>query len=288
MHLEDLRLFIFCITFIASTQLLPTESTLIFSDSKYTMDGSNYKYKTLILDMDGVLAEVSQSYRAAIVKTCHQFGASSVDFDMIAEWKARGNANDDWKLSRDLIISDANGRKDVSLEEVTEAFEKLYQGNGDIPGLCTLETLIPSLETLFELKRRSKPGIGIVTGRPRKDCMKFLQRYNLEELISASYCMEDGPSKPDPYPMTRCCELLGIEPGADVILVGDTPDDIRAATSAGCTGVGVITPEAAKDQEAKGEPYSSAMLGKAMCQVGADVILRPGFAELVDMFPPAE
>lgn len=243
------------------------------------------EYKTLILDMDGVLAEVSQSYRAAIVQTCHHFGATSVDLDVISEWKARGNANDDWKLSRDLIIQDPNGRKNVTLEQVTEKFESLYQGHGDTPGLCTLETLIPLRETLLELHRRSKPGIGIVTGRPRKDCFKFLKQYDLESLISASYCMEDGPSKPDPFPVKRCCELLGVAPGPEVVLVGDTPDDMKATISAGCSGVGVTTPEAALEQESMGKPHTSAKLSIAMAEAGADVILRPGFAELIDMFP---
>ncbi|GKY99441.1 hypothetical protein MPSEU_000898600 [Mayamaea pseudoterrestris] len=243
------------------------------------------QYQTLILDMDGVLADVSKSYRAAIVQTCHHFGATAVDLNVISEWKARGNANDDWKLSRDLIMNDPNARR-VTLEEVTEKFEQLYQGHGDTPGLCTLETLIPSRETLEELHRRSKPGIGIVTGRPRQDCYKFLKRYDLERLIIASYCMEDGPSKPDPFPVTKCCELLGVEPGPNVILVGDTPDDMKAARSARCTGVGVTTPEAAVDQEAKGEPHTMAKLSLAMSQAGADVILPPGFADLTNMFPP--
>jgi HAD superfamily hydrolase (TIGR01548 family) len=243
-------------------------------------------YTTLLLDMDGVLAEVSRSYRSAIVQTCQKFGANSVTVDTISEWKVRGNANDDWKLTRDLILDDPNGQKDVTLEQVTDVFEQLYQGHGDIPGLCTLETLIPTKETLLELSKRSLPGVGIVTGRPRKDCMKFLKQYGLEEMVKATYCMEDGPSKPDPFPVTKCCELLGVEPGPHVVLVGDTPDDIRAATAAGCSAVGVTTPEAAHAAELEGKPHTEAMLSIRMKQVGADAILPPGFAELVDAFQP--
>ena len=235
--------------------------------------------------MDGVLAEVSQSYRAAIIKTCHTYGATSVNEDVISEWKARGNANDDWKLSRDLILNDPSGQKDVTLEEVTETFEKFYQGHGDTPGLYTLETLIPTKETLMELRKRSKAGIGVVTGRPRADCMKFLKQHGLEDLVVATYCMEDGPSKPDPFPIKRCCELLGVEPSKSVVLVGDTPDDIKAAISAGCSAVGVTTPEAAVEQEAKGETHTKAKLSAIMAERGADVIFPPGFADLVSMFP---
>ncbi|EEC50887.1 predicted protein [Phaeodactylum tricornutum CCAP 1055/1] len=240
------------------------------------------KYQTVLLDMDGVLAEVSRSYRSAILATCHHYGANSVSFETITDWKARGNANDDWQLSYNLIRDDPEGRNDISLEQVTATFEDLYQGTTTKEGLYKLETLIPARETLEKLRKRSTPGMGIVTGRPRKDCMTFLKNFNLEDLFDAHYCMEDGPSKPDPYPVRRCCELLGVEPTKSVILVGDTPDDIQAAISAGITGVGVTTPEAAEMQEAKGKHHSSAKLSVIMKERGADVVLPPGFVELVD------
>lgn len=247
---------------------------------------SRIQFKTLLMDMDGVLAEVSKSYRAAIVETCHIYGASSVTQDTVTEWKMRGNANDDWKLTYDLINNDPNGRKDVSLAEVTSTFESLYQGDEKSPGLYKLETLIPSRETLLELRKRSKPGIGIVTGRPRSDCMKFLKDFNLDDLVDATYCMEDGPSKPSPYPVLGVCEQLGIQPSPSVVLVGDTPDDISAAVAAGCSGVGVITPEALDAQLSANQPFDDAPLCIAMKKVGADCILEPGFAALVGRFAP--
>lgn len=247
-------------------------------------DGRRKKYATLLMDMDGVLAEVSRSYRVAIEKTCHLYGATSVTQDTITQWKIRGNANDDWKLSRDLILNDPNGNKNISLEKVTETFERFYQGDGETPGLCALEELIPLKETLQELRRRSHPGVGIVTGRPRQDCLTFLKMHGLEDMIDATYCMEDGPSKPDPTPVLRCCELLGVEPGPTVVLVGDTPDDIRAAIAAGCSAVGVVTPEAAATQISSGLAFDDAPLCLAMKEAGADQILEPGFASLVEMF----
>ena len=234
--------------------------------------------------MDGVLAEVSKSYRASIISTCHAFGATSISHDTISEWKARGGCNNDWKLSLDLINTDPNGKKDVTYEEVTEMFEKFYQGDGNTAGLCDLETLIPSMATMTELKKRCGAKIAIVTGRPKKDCDKFLKLHNLDHMVDISVCMEDGPPKPDPFPVARALELLGIEPSKEVIMVGDTPDDIRSAIACGCRGVGVATPESAVLSKKEGRDHDTCPLSVAMKECGADVVLEPGFEKLVDMF----
>lgn len=239
---------------------------------------------TLLLDMDGVLAEVSKSYRASIVSTCHSFGATSITNDIISEWKARGGCNNDWVLSLDLIKSDPNGKKDVTIEEVTEMFEKFYQGDENNPGRCELETLIPSMETMEELKRRCGAKIAIVTGRPRKDCNKFLKIHKLDTMVDVCVCMEDGPPKPDPFPVARALELLGVEPSKEVIMVGDTPDDIRSALACGCRGVGVATPESVVVSKREGRAHDSCKLSVAMMECGADVVLEPGFEKLIEMF----
>jgi len=251
---------------------------------------------TLLLDMDGVLAEVSQSYRAAIVATCREFGATSVTYDVISQWKARGGCNNDWKLSMDLIKDDPNGRHDVSYEEVVETFERHYQGDPSkgIKGLCELESLIPTKNLLEELKSRIDAlnvngkrvgGMAIVTGRPRRDCMKFLADHSLEHLFDTCVCMEDGPAKPHPHILLKACEAMGITPSRQVLMVGDTPDDIKAAISAGCTAVAVVTPENALKAASEGNPFDSCLMCESMKQSGADMILEPGFAEILKAFP---
>ena len=103
----------------------------------------------LLLDMDGVLAEVSQSYRGAIIATCaHFLKSGKVTSAIVSQKKAQGGCNNAWLLSRDLIIEHKDsGAPEPTLEEVTGVFEDLYQGAGDVAGLCDLETLIPAKGT---------------------------------------------------------------------------------------------------------------------------------------------
>lgn len=40
----------------------------------------------------------------------------------------------------------------------------------------------------------------------------------IKDLFSVCVCMEDGPPKPDPFPVARACQLLGVAP-KDTIMV---------------------------------------------------------------------
>jgi phosphoglycolate phosphatase-like HAD superfamily hydrolase len=51
--------------------------------------------------------------------------------------------------------------------------------------------------------------------------------------------MEDAPAKPSPEPVQRALDALGI---TRAWMLGDTPDDIRAARAANVLPLGVIPP----------------------------------------------
>jgi histidinol-phosphate aminotransferase len=191
------------------------------------------KPEALLFDMDGVLADVSRSYRRAIILTAQSFGITLTPAD-IAAAKARGNANNDWRLTQELL---AERGLTVPLPEVTARFEAIYHGAADTPGLHTAETLIPPRELLERLARRLP--LAIVTGRPRRDCERFLAQFDLSPLFSAVVCMEDAALKPDPAPVNLALSRLGLRAAW---LIGDTPDDVRAARAAGVLPIGIAPP----------------------------------------------
>lgn len=187
----------------------------------------------LLFDLDGVLADVSQSYAESVLATARHFGVT-IDREDISRAKAAGDANNDWVLTRRILASHG---VDVSLQEVTEKFEQIYQGTEENPGLRRTETLLVSRNFLANLARRFP--LGIVTGRPRLDAERFLAEKNLADLFRAVVCMEDAPLKPDPAPVRLLLEQLGAR---RAWLVGDTPDDARAARAAGVLPIGIFAP----------------------------------------------
>ena len=134
---------------------------------------------------------------------------------------------------------------EASLAEVTARFEEIYQGTGEAPGLRRHETLIPTRELLEELARSFK--LGIVTGRPRADAERFLREQGVRGSFSAVVCREDGPLKPDPAPVRTLLQQLSAR---TAWMLGDTPDDVRAAVGAGAVPVGVVPPGQTEDEAA--------------------------------------
>ena len=189
--------------------------------------------EALLFDMDGVLADVSRSYRRAIIDTAASWNVTVTPGD-IASAKAAGDATNDWELTRRLL---ADRGVDAPLDEVTRRFEQLYQGDGTIEGLYRTETPRLDRQTLARLGERCR--LGVVTGRPRADAERFLDDHGLSDLFSAVVSMEDAPSKPDPAPVRLAMEQLGVR---RAWMVGDTPDDLRAARAAGALPVGVPAP----------------------------------------------
>ncbi|MGM0555695.1 MAG: TIGR01548 family HAD-type hydrolase, partial [Myxococcota bacterium] len=187
----------------------------------------------LLFDLDGVLADVSESYRRSIVETARAFGVE-VTRDDIAQMKAAGDANNDWIVTQRLL---AERGVEADLDEVTETFERIYQGTEEKPGLRSTETLLLDPHKLAEWGERYR--IGIVTGRPRKDAERFLREKGIAQYVEALVCMEDAPAKPDPEPVEMLLDQLSVE---RAWLVGDTPDDIQAARGASVLPVGVVAP----------------------------------------------
>ena len=57
----------------------------------------------LIFDMDGVLVDVTESYRETIAATVEHFTGSRPSNDQIQQFKNQGGFNDDWQLSHYII-----------------------------------------------------------------------------------------------------------------------------------------------------------------------------------------
>lgn len=215
--------------------------------------------EAVLFDLDGVLADVSRSYRRAIIETCAAFGVT-VTTEQIALAKAEGNANNDWILSQRLLARQGVER---TLQEVTATFERIYQGTESAPGLRATETLLCEANVLKRLALRVP--LAIVTGRPRADAMRFLAEKGILPVFRTLVCMEDAALKPSPEPAEKALRRLGVR---SAWMIGDTVDDVRCARGAGVIPLGIVQPGEAGDPAAR--------------EAAALTLLKAGAARVLD------
>ncbi len=210
--------------------------------------------EALLFDLDGVLADVEDSYRRCVLETVASFGVALSREELRAA-ALGGDANNDWILCRRLL---AERGREVSLAEVTARFQALYLGNQGKEGYRERERPIVPKNVLSEWARRLP--LAVVTGRPRTEAEGFLERHGLAELFSAVITLEDAPAKPDPAPVRLALEALSVE---RAWMLGDTPDDLAAARGAGVLPLAVPEP-------ADNDPDTRARLSNA----GAAAVLE--------------
>ena len=217
----------------------------------------------VVYDIDGVVRDVSGSYRRAIADTVEHFTGgeyrpSSVDIDQL---KSEGIWNNDWEASQELVYryfeTQGQTRSQIALDYSTlvDFFQSRYRGTDPDPDhwngyICTEPLLLePSyLESL------TTAGIlwGFFSGATRGSATYVLEkRLGLHSPVLIS--MEDAPGKPDPTGLLATVKQLEQRDGVDVdlpvIYVGDTVADMYTVLKArtlypgrSWIGVGVLPP----------------------------------------------
>lgn len=231
------------------------------------------KPSAILFDLDGVIADVSGSYRRAIADTCAHFGVR-ITSEQIETVKLEGNANNDWVVTHRLLT---RAGVEVEYDAVTDEFERRYHGTPEQPGLNETETMLLAIEQLRAVT--SAFPCAIVTGRPREDAAEFLDRFGLRECFDAIVCMEDAQQpKPSPKPLQEALRRLRGSGALEsttgpVWMIGDTVDDLRAAIAQGAVPLGVRAP---------GAPATS---DDGLRRAGA-ALVRPHILELFDAVLP--
>jgi HAD superfamily phosphatase len=194
------------------------------------------KNSVLVFDMDGVLADVNDSYLSTIALTVKDFTGAAPGFEVIEKYKQAGGWNNDWALAHHLI-EDA-GRREVSFNDVVAAFQSRFLGC-DHDGLILQEKWIPAEGLLERLTQNH--ALAIFSGRPRPEIDFTLQRF--APAIRWDFIIADedvARAKPAPDGLHAVRSQCN---GARLTYVGDSIDDARSARAAEVPFIGIARPD---------------------------------------------
>jgi HAD superfamily phosphatase len=188
----------------------------------------------LIFDMDGVLVDVTESYRETIAQTVKHFTGVDLTREEIQDYKNQGGWNDDWKLTHHLITA---AGQEIPFETARDYFQSIFLGNGE-GGLILREEWVARPGVLEELNRQFR--FAVFTGRPKVEAELTLHRFAGGVVFHPVIGMYDVENrKPHPEGLLR---ILKADPGRKVYYVGDTVDDARSARAAQVPFIGIAAP----------------------------------------------
>lgn len=213
----------------------------------------------IVFDIDGVIRDVSGSYRRALADTVEHFThqayrPTDVDIDNL---KSEGIWNNDWEGSQELIyryfVSQGKSREELALnyEDIVVYFQSRYRGTDPVNWngyICDEPLLLQP--SYLDLLTQANISWGFFSGATRGSASYILER-RLGLTSPVLIAMEDAPGKPDPTGLFATIELLenGDEKKQTVIYVGDTVADMHTVEKARSldnsrqwVGVGVLPP----------------------------------------------
>ncbi|BAY24224.1 HAD family hydrolase [Calothrix sp. NIES-2100] len=237
-----------------------------------------------VFDIDGVIRDVSGSYRRAISDTVEYFTNQAyrptpLDIDQL---KSEGVWNNDWEASQELIYryfqSQGQSRAQIQLDynTIVAFFQSRYRGTdpNNFTGYICDEPLL--LQPIY-LKQLTQASIawGFFSGATRGSANYILEkRLGLKSPVLIA--MEDAPGKPDPTGLFATVQILenNCENLPTVFYVGDTVADMYTVEKARnlqphrtWIGVGVLPPHV-QETAARRDAYA-----QTLKKAGAAVVL---------------
>ncbi len=246
-----------------------------------------------VFDIDGVIRDVSGSYRRAIADTVEYFTNQAyrptpLDVDQL---KSEGIWNNDWEASQELIYryfqSQGQPREQLQIDynTIVAFFQSRYRGTdpNNFTGYICDEPLLLQPSYLEQL---TQAGIvwGFFSGATRGSANYILEkRLGLKSPVLIA--MEDAPGKPDPTGLFATVQILenSCENLPTVFYVGDTVADMYTVEKARnlhphrtWIGVGVLPPHV-QETAARRDAYAATLRNAGAAVVLSNVQeLNPG------------
>lgn len=182
------------------------------------------KLDGIIFDIDGILVDVSKSYREAIRLTASYFLDRNVTKSEVDKIKSIVGMNNDWDAAYSLI-----NQPELPYKDVRSYFQSIYLGTANNKGLIEKEKLLISYGQLSQLLKKYKQ-LAIASGRPKIEAEYVLKKNNINKFFEYIVAMEDvKKGKPAPDMILKIINKLNLK---NTVYIGDSPSDVLASENA--------------------------------------------------------
>lgn len=181
----------------------------------------------VVFDLDGTLIDSSGDIAQATNHALLRHGLPARSVDEVRGFVGDGSAS---------LVARASGL-DPTAPQFTLLMADFYAFYTSHALVET--TLLPgAVEALAALAHLP---VALCTNKPRATCEVVVRGLGLDRYLKVVVAAGDAPHvKPHPAPLQRVAELLGVA-AANLVMVGDGPQDIACARAVGARSIGLDT-----------------------------------------------
>jgi len=182
--------------------------------------------RAVAFDLDGTLLDTLPDIAAAADLMLADLGRPPAGADTVRRYVGDGIG----RLTKRLLTSDMEAEPPAdTFARARELFESHYRTT------FTVRTVpFPGVEE--GLRRLAQQGLKLacVTNKAESFTVPLLQATGLDAYFDLVLSGDSLPrQKPDPLPLLHCARRFGALPG-EILMIGDSANDTRAARAAGC------------------------------------------------------
>lgn len=214
---------------------MDAQKSKLYSSGQNSISSDQPVFQAAIIDLDGTMVDTLGDFVVVLQHTladmgCHPVELARVDRAFVAQVVGKGT---DDLLRRSL--AHAWGLPDdapEALEAVPEAWA-FYKGHYERLNGQHADVFEGVAEGLHQLRALGVP-LACLTNKPTAFAEQLLALKGLRGLFQQVFGGDAFErKKPDPLPLIKTCEALGVSPSR-TLMVGDSSNDAQAARAAGC------------------------------------------------------
>ena len=193
----------------------------------------------ILFDIDGTLVLTGRAGMRAMNLACRDIVHSD---DAMRGTEFAGRT--DWSILRDVMAKYGRPLDDAMLADLRDRYVRYLEAEIDQPG-TGVKDVMPGIRPLLDaLQRRDDVALALLTGNFVEGARIKLEYFDLWKYFPCGAFGGDAASRNDLVPVAltraRACGIVNGQP-SQVLVVGDTPNDIECALVVGATPVAVAT-----------------------------------------------
>lgn len=182
--------------------------------------------KAIVLDLDGTLLDTATDIASAANRMLAELGRSTLDEATVRSYIGNGVS----RLVKRALTGTLDGEPDAAeFERALDIFRRHYAET-----LTATTRPYPGVMEGVQALKAAGFRLGCITNKAERFTTPLLAAMGLAPAFDAVIAGDTLPAKkPDPLPLLHLAERFGIAP-AEMVLVGDSLNDVQAARAAGC------------------------------------------------------